>query len=204
VTDYINLDQFKQRLGVTNTDKDVRILEHISAASRWVDEITHRQFGPGSSSARYFRPLACDQVFIDDASAITEVAVDGSDTGSYTTIWATTYYETDPANGIGPDGQTGWPITSLRAVAGYTFPTYDQRRSVKVTATWGWAAIPANVVEATYLLANRLFYEVAVPGGIIAPSPDFGIPGAALQPPFTAMRLLKPYARTDRVIGVAG
>jgi hypothetical protein len=73
-----------------------------------------------------------------------------------------------------------------------------------VTAKWGWEAIPADVKEATYLLANRLSYEVGVPGGVTPPNLDFGMPGGALQRPYTAEGLLKPYARQDRTIGVAG
>jgi hypothetical protein len=205
MADYITLLAYKERYGVTVTDKNVRLAEHITAASRKVDAITHRQFDvhTGAASVRYFRPTGCDLVFIDDAYEITAVAVDDSDAGTYSTVWATTDYETDPANGIGQDGQSGWPVTALRAIGTRGFP-YLARRAVKVTAKWGWAAVPDAVQEATYLLASRLAYEVAVPGGITPANPEFGIPGTPLQRPFTAEGLLKPYMRTDRVIGVAG
>jgi hypothetical protein len=206
MTDYISAAEFKSRHGITVATNDARIAEHVTAASRKVDALTSRQFGPhsGAATVRYFAPSSCSMVWVDDTYEITSVEVDGADTGTYSEAWTvTTHYETNPANGIGPDGQSGWPIATLVAVAGLTFPTYNRRRSVKVTAKWGWAAVPAAVKEATYLLAHRLYFEVSVPGGITTPNPEFGIPGAPLLRPYTAEGLLKPYARADSAIGIA-
>ena len=204
MTDYITLDAFKQRHGISQSTNDYRIMEHISAASAQVDEITFRSFGPGTAGARYFRPISCGFVRIDDAYSITQVAVDDACNGTYSTVWASTDYETDPPNGIGPNGESGWPAEMLRAVGDvYSFPTWHRRSAVKVTATWGWAAVPAAVVEATYLLTNRLYYEVAVPSGVTPPSADFGLPGSTLQRPYTAERLLRPYMRASQTIGIA-
>lgn len=207
MTDYITLNGFKQRLGITTSEKDIRILEHITAASRRVDGFCHRQFGPhvGAATVRYFRPDGWHTVQLDDATEVTSVAVDQGDAGSYTEAWTvTTDYEVEPVNGIGPDGQTGWPITALRAVGNLWFPRANAHLAVKVTGKWGWAAIPTAVVEATYLLAHRLHYEVSVPGGVTVPNPEFGVPGSPLRRPYTAEDLLAPYARVDKVIGVAG
>jgi hypothetical protein len=60
------------------------------------------------------------------------------------------------------------------------------------------------VIEATYLIAHRLYYEVAVPSGITAPNVEFGLPGSPLQRPFTVERLLAPYVRFERNVGIAG
>lgn len=201
MADYITLAGFLDRFGITATVDD-RIEDHIAAASRKVDAFCHRQFGPhtGAATARVFRPVRPGLVYIDDAYDITVVATDDG-TGTYPTTWATTDYQTDPLNGIGVDGQSGWPATAIRSVAGYSFST-SRRSSVRVTAKWGWAAVPAPVVEATYLLANRLYYEVKVPGGVTPPNIDFGLPGAPLQRPYTAEGLLEPYKRR-RGFGVA-
>jgi hypothetical protein len=71
---------------------------------------------------------------------------------------------------------------------------------LKVSATFGWAAIPTDVVEATYLLAHRLYFEVDVPSGNVPGSAEFG--GAPLRRPWTAQQLLKPYVRADRMLGI--
>lgn len=206
MTDFITAAQFKSRFEVPSAITDPQIVEHIAAASARVRDLTGRDFSAhsGAATARYFRPISWDLVAIDDAYEITAVAVDDADAGTYTTTWASTYYETDPANGIGPDGLTGWPATTLRAISTLSFPTCIRRRAVKVTAKWGWAAVPAAVAEATYLLAHRYYHEVSVPGGVIAPSPEFGLPGTPLRRPYTAEDLLAQYARADKVIGVAG
>lgn len=206
MTDYITPASWQLRHGITTTTNAIRLGEHITAASRKVDQITGRQFGPhaGAATARTFKPTSCSMVYIDDAYEITSVEVDGNDDGTFETLWAAADYETDPANGVGPDGQTGWPVTMLRAVRTLAFPTWTNRRVVKVTAKWGWAAIPAAVVEATHLLTHRLYYEVSVPGGVTAPNVDFGIPGVPLMRPYTAEGLLKPFVRTELAVGVTG
>lgn len=206
MVDFISLDGFRQRHGITATDKDARIVEHIAAASARVRSITGRDFAPhsGAATARYFRPLSCGRVVIDDAYEITAVGVDDNNAGTYGTAWTTADYVTEPLNGVGPDGLAGWPTYMLVAVSSLTFPTWWTRPAVKVTAKWGWAAVPDAVVEACYLLAHRLFYEVSVPGGVTPPNVDFGIPGSALRRPYTAEDLLVPYTRPNKAIGVAG
>lgn len=206
MADYITLPQYKLRYGITNPAKDVWLAENITAASRKADQICHRQFGPhtGAATARYFTPSSWSWVSIDDAYEITSVAVDDNDDGTYATAWAATDYETDPANGVGPDGQTGWPIETLRTIGTRTFPTCNRRRAVKVTAKWGWAAFPDAVIEASYLFTARFSYEIGVPGGITAPNVEFGLSGTVLPRPYTAEGLLQPFMRTSKVIGVAG
>lgn len=210
MTDYITVAQFRARIGKTQAIDDVTIAEHVAAASRRIDAYCHRSFGPhdGAATIRYFVPLDCQTVIIDDTYDITAVAYDTADNGTYTTTWAASDYETEPANGIGANGQSGWPTTMLHAVSSSVelpaWPWRNRRRSVKVTAKWGWSAIPADVVEACYLLTNRLRFEVSVPGGVLQPNIDAGIPGRALARPYTAESLLMPYVRADAAIGIAG
>jgi hypothetical protein len=204
VTDYITSANFKTRHGITVSTHDARIAAHITAASLQVDQICGRQFGPGASDTRYFSPYSCQGVRVDDCYTITALALDLDDTGTYATTLAASDYVTSPLNGIGPNGQSGWPIEDI-ALVGYAYQLPRFRRpSVKVTATFGWAAVPVDVVEATYLLAHRLFYEVAVPSGATPPNLDLGLPGSPLQRPYTAERLLAQYRRADKAIGVAG
>ena len=196
MTDYVTLENYKSRVGITVLDKDQRLDEHITAASRRVDAICRRSFAAdtGAATARTFQPTNCRTVYIDDAYGIT--LVETYDDDRPWTTWAATAYETEPANGVGPNGATGWPISVLRAIDDDdTFPTCGRRRTVRVTANWGWPAVPADVVEATYLLTSRLAYEVAVPGGIVPPNFDFGLPGTTLPRPYTAENLLAPYVK---------
>jgi hypothetical protein len=205
VTDYITSANFKTRFGISVSTDDTRIAAHITAASLEVDSHCGRQFGPGTpATVRYFSPESWGRVRIDDAATITAVAVDTTGDGTYgTTLTVTTDYLTEPLNAVGPNGQTGWPATALVAVGNtYTFPTCHTRPAVKVTGTFGWAAVPTDVVEATYLLAHRLYYERDVPSGNLPGSTEFG--GVPMRRPWTVERLLAPYVRADRKLGVAG
>jgi hypothetical protein len=204
VTDYITSANFKTRFGISVSTDDTRIAAHITSASLEVDSICGRQFGPGTpATVRYFSPESYVRVRIDDAATITAVAVDDEGTGSYGTTWTvTTDFMTEPFNGVGTNGQTGWPATSLLAVGSLWFPTCHTRPAVKVTGTFGWAAVPTDVVEATYLLAHRLYFERDVPSGNLPGSTEFG--GVPMRRPWTVERLLAPYVRADRKLGVAG
>lgn len=193
MTDYITSANFKTRHGITVATNDARIVAHCTAASREVDSICHRRFdGDSVATARYFPRLSNSLVLIDDAWEIASVATDDGNAGAYSTAWATTDWYADPPNGVGPNGQSGWPVEALWAVGSRLYPIQD-RPAVKVTAKWGWAAVPTDVVEATYLLAHRLFYEVAVPSGVVPGGPDFN--GAPLQRPWTVERLLAPFLK---------
>jgi hypothetical protein len=204
VADYITTTNFKSRFGITTSGDDARIAAHVTAASLWVDSYCGRQFGPGTAGVtRYFEPDSWGLVRVDDCHTITEVAIDTTDDGTYSTILALgTDYSTLPRNGVGPNGQSGWPITQLEATRRtYWFPMSNWRPlSVKVTATFGWAAIPTDVIEATYLLAHRLYFEVDVPSGNSPGSLEFG--GVPLRRPWTAQAILKDYVRADRKLGI--
>lgn len=204
MTDYITTANFKTRFGITTSGDDVRIGAHVTAASLQIDSMCSRQFGPGSSATRYFYPDSQRVVRIDDCHTITEVSIDSGDNGNYdTTFTAGSDYNENPYNGIGPNGQSGWPVFQLWANGRtYWFPTHTSRPSVKVTATFGWAAVPTDIAEATYLLAHRLYFERDVPSGNVPGSVEFG--GAPLRKLWTVDQLLVPYKRADRKMGIAG
>lgn len=202
MTDYISTTEFKSRFDITISSDDTRIAAHCTAASLWVDSYCGRQFGPGTTTTRTFEPDSWGLVRIDDCHTITAVKLDTSDDGTFaTTLTEGTDYTALPHNGVGPNGQTGWPTTQLEATGRtYWFPKNNYRtRSVQVAATFGWAAIPTDVKEAAHLLAHRLYYEVDVPSGNV-PGGEFG--AVPLRRPWTAQMLLKPYVRADRMLGV--
>ncbi len=203
MSDYIASADFKTRHGITVATNDARIAAHCTSASLEADSYCGRHFGAGASGVRYFTASTYNTVQIDDCYTITSVDLDFDDDGVYETNLPSTDYVTLPLNGIGTNRQSGWPATGLRIVTrtGY-FPRY-RRPGVKVSATFGWQATPTDVIEATYLMAHRLYYEVAVPSGNTPANADFGLPGSPLQRPYTIERLLNPYRRADTVFGIA-
>jgi hypothetical protein len=206
VTDYITSSNFKTRFGITVATDDTRIAAHITAASLEIDSMCGRQFGPhtGAATARYFHADSPHLARVDDCYDISAVALDLAGDGTYsTTLTVDTDYQTLPLNGVGANGQTGWPASQLHAVGySYDFCTFGRRPAIKLTAKWGWSAVPTDVVEATYLLAHRLYFERDVPSGNLPGSAEFG--GAPLRRPWTVERLLHHYVRADRKLGIAG
>ena len=199
MADYITAAEFKTRVNITHSAEDTRIAEHVTAASRMVDTYCGRRFdADGVATARVFHPDDAYCCVIDDALEITAVATDTADDGSYGTTWASTDYEEYPLNGIGINRQGGWPTTEIVAIESRTFPQH-RRAAVKVTAKWGWAAVPGDVKEATYLLAHRLYYERDVPSGVVPGSAEYG--GTGMRDARSAWRLLDPYRRTAPEIG---
>lgn len=208
MADLITRSNFKTRQGITITSNDARIDSHITAASRDVQNRCGRSFDVVTvdtvASDRVFSPIGPYRVRIDDAVSISAVAVDLDDSGNYATTLSASDYITEPANGLGPGGLSGFPIEELVIVnTAFCLPRW-RRPPVKVTAKWGWAAVPVDVVEACYMITNRLYYEVAVPGGVTQANVEFGLPGTPLQRQYTVDRLLAPYTRLERSIGIAG
>jgi hypothetical protein len=94
------------------------------------------------------------------------------------------------------------PFTEILAVGSLTFPVASSEMRVgliQVTGTWGWAAVPEAVAEATRLMTNRLLKRRQSPEGILN-SDDFGTIRVSPREDPDAVRLLTPY-RTNRRVG---
>ena len=188
---YTSLTEVKAALRITDTIDDSLLEMAIESASRLLDSYTARSFyTQGSATARYF---AADNDFIcqiDDATSITEIATDFSADGSYDTIWATTDYELLPLNGR-IDG-LAVPFNGIRAIQDFTFPYLNGEGLVKVTAVWGWAAVPIAIKQACIIQASRIFKRLDSPLGVLS-SPDLGFMrvGSKLDP--DVAQLVDPY-----------
>lgn len=162
-----------------------------SSASAWVNSYTHRDFNlADAASARYFDTTDAGLLLVDDIGHDTiTVATDTTQDGTWSTSWATTDFQANPLGAIA----AGEPITSLIAVGSYTYPPVSRRQGlVRVTAQWGWPAVPAAVKQATLILAAKLYTRYQAPAGVLGGN-DFGIVrvGANVDPDVEL--LLAPY-----------
>jgi len=194
MTNYVTTEQVRAALDIDTTDEDTLSLA-VSSASRLVDSMCGRNFGVTTSAARYFDPTDYYCVSIDDAATVTAVATDDGADGTYSTSWSASDWQAQPVGGIAPSGLTGWPYRAVVAVSGRTFyKGFNRRPTVKVTGTWGWAAVPDDVEQATLFLASEMFKA--------AREAPFGSAGLADFGPVTirgnrrVMDLLAPYKRT--------
>jgi hypothetical protein len=69
-----------------------------------------------------------------------------------------------------------WPYTEIRAIGDQTFPYLlaNGPAPVQVSATWGWPAVPDEVVQAAYILSLDLFKMKDNPFGVAGVA-EFGV-----------------------------
>ena len=182
--EYVSVAELKESLslgGTTFADQDLMLA--VTAASRFVDGATGTQFYPGTAGEeRKYTPVSEEYLLIDDVTDITEV------TASDTVLVADTSY-----------AEMGTPVVSvLRSLNGYRFPR-GYVNSVEVTGTFGWPAPPADVKQATVILAARLLKrsrEAAF--GVIGFDLDGGSVRISGRDP-DVERLLAPYTRSGMI-----
>jgi hypothetical protein len=173
--DYVSLSTLKAVLRITDTDDDVALQLALSGACRSIDEHCGRQFGAESTAVARFYSAAYDLdrgryvVAIDDLATVTDLAVAVADTeGTYDrALTVDTDYTLQPRNAAA-DAR---PWTLLVGNSGTTLPAGEG--AIRVTARWGWAAVPDMIEQATLIQATRLFRRKDSPFGV-AGSPETG------------------------------
>lgn len=190
---YATLTQVKaaMSIGTADTADDVQITAALGAAEALIDGYCGRSFGTAGTAATTRVYAATDNyvLTIDDATTITLVETDPDFDGTWTEQWATTDWQAEPLNGR--DGALSVPYYRLRAIGNYWFPDVP-RAAVRVTAKWGWAAVPSAVEQATIQTAVRLFKRLDTPLGF-GGGPDTGLLYVSRQIDGDVAQLLQPY-----------
>ena len=178
---YSTLAEVKAALRITDSIDDSLLEMAIESASRLVDAYCARSFYNAGTASRYFVADTDWLTYIDDAITITEIATDASADGTYDVVWQADDYQLEPLNGR-VDGLV-WPYNAIRAIGDYTFLIWGGEALVKVTATWGFSAIPTAIKQATIIQASRIFKRLDSPLGVLS-SPDLGFirVGSRLDP----------------------
>lgn len=164
----------------------------IEAVSRLIDNATQRQFFT-TTEARYYTARDNYCIEVDDIATSSGVTVetDLNGDGAYEYSWASTDYNLWGYNDI----SKGWPYSTIETSpqSQYAFPTL--RRGVKVTATYGWAAIPKPITLACIMQSNRAYKRFDTALGVAGSSAlgaiTLSIPG--LDP--DVEQLIRPYMR---------
>lgn len=171
--EYSDLATLKLQLGVTDTARDTLLTSALASASRAIDQMTGRRFYLDAVAVqRTYNPygrVVCDAagevLLVDDIGSVTGLVVEtGPASGPWTAV---TDYETTPDNALA----RGRPVTGLLRTAG-TWVSGTSR--VRVTALWGWPAVPDEIVQATIIQASRLFKRKDSPEGVTG-SAEWGV-----------------------------
>ena len=149
-------------LNISNTDHDVILESVIEGVSRAIDNWTGRFFY-SATQTRYYTSELSDLLYVDDISTATGFLLYTDDDGdrTYENTWASTDYDLLPLN-----AQTGgFPFTMVETTPNgvYNFP--GTKKGVKITAAFGWAAVPDPINRACVLQSVRLFKRYVTPLG---------------------------------------
>lgn len=181
---YCTLDQIKaeMRIDTSDTADDTRLELAIAAASRQIDAHCGRRFWQdGTVKVREYYPDSPMICQVDDISTTNGliVQVDDNDDGTYpTTLTLGTHFILLPLNAA--DEVPVQPFTELRIVdtdGATPFPLRHLFPGVRVTAKFGWPAVPDDVTKACLVQASQLFKASDAVFG----AAQFGEAGVALR-----------------------
>lgn len=182
--EYGTLATLKAKLGIESSDttRDTLLSSALTAASRAIDRTTGRRFWlDATPTARVYRLHARvvweedgNVLKVDDIGDTTGMTVESASSsgGTYTPI---TGYDTSPDNALA-DGE---PITGLlrpNSIWGTSFTR------IRVTAKFGWPAVPDDITEAALIQATRLYKRKDSPEGIIG-SAEWGVRNLSRRDP---------------------
>ncbi|MEU9285969.1 phage gp6-like head-tail connector protein [Streptomyces sp. NPDC048275] len=189
--EYVTLEELKVQFGVVPDDdvRDAELNRARASASRSIDKTTGRRFWLDpepvqrafNPRGRIVRETDGELFLVNDIGSADGLIVE---TGSGSSWSAVTGYETSPDNALAE----GKPITGLLRVLG-TWGTTTSR--LRVTAQFGWPAVPDDIHEAALILASRLFKRKDSPEGIIG-SAEWGGRNLSRKDP-DVWNLIEPY-----------
>lgn len=169
-TDYVTSAELKAYLGLTQTGNDAQIADAITTASREVDGHCRRRFyTDATATARVFHRVDNHSARIDDCvvGSITSVQLDTGTDQTWSRTLASNEWMAYPLNGVGDSGEP-WPVTKIRTAGQLLIPVDETSNlpTVKVTARWGWPAVPQPVKQAALILAAEIYKLREAPFGI--------------------------------------
>lgn len=191
---YCQVTDVRDQLGDADAKLDATLIERaINATSRAIERYCGgRRFWQDPVPVTRRFTAACPGVLdVADVSTLEGllVEIDPAASGSWTTLNTADYHlEPLDADADG-DAHAWWTIV---VDAGPCLPA-STRPLVRVTAKWGWSAIPDDVTAAAVLKAVSLFKRKDAPFGV-AGFGDFGVVRIGrYDPDVTA--LLQPFVR---------
>lgn len=192
---YATALEYRNRIDKSITADDTAILAGLTAISRHIENVLDRRFNQTSAGvARYFdagQPMSDDDprarylvtprvydnsaIKIDDIVTMTELASDTDGNGTYETVAGASDTFLRPYNAA----ESGKPYTSIALAPLAAVSVGGYAKAVRITGTWGWPAVPADIKEATIQLTAILRLEtqraqatITELGGFVQASPQ--------------------------------
>jgi hypothetical protein len=214
---YIGMEEFKDRLGITDSTDDFQVQIAIQAASGAVNEHCGRHFNR-ITETRTYQPTNVWLLDVDDIVPGASITVNVDDDGDgifETPMILGTDYQLRLGNGLYNVNASGIarPYRQLQIIqSGKWFPftwPYAHLDRVQIATTWGWSMIPPPVTQGTFLIASQLFKLKDAPFGISG-NANFGTStrtqawaaSSMIQGDSTLMQMFVPYINPRRKVGV--
>lgn len=149
---YASLADLKAMLKIADSADDPQLELAINAAAALVDGYAGRSFARTSATRRY-TATAPDLVLVPDLVSVTALTVDRDGDGNYEETWPAADYVLWPA----------WAAAERLPYAGIRLSEVSQRSfplhldAVHVSGEFGFPSVPPEVVQATLLMAARIF-----------------------------------------------
>lgn len=165
---------FKQQEAKAGQLYSAELANALASASQDIEEFCGRQFNKQDTpTTRTYEPFSLKKSYVDDFYTTTGLVIetDPGGTGDFTQLWDSSLdVELFPANGV-VAGVPGWPFNELRACRGLWFPKYApnpyrRKQVLRVTASWGWATVPAPVRQACLIIAAETWKVRDAPLGV--------------------------------------
>lgn len=197
-TPYVTADELREEIqsgAVASLNLEGLYDRAVRAATEAVDRWTYRRFDAAgdTATARTFKPSACGRYVLelDDIASDTDLAVatDTSDNGTFAALEAADWWaELDNVTGM---------VVGIRAAGRFPASSVG-RRTVQITARWGWPETPEDIKRATTIWAMRLVNRRSTPTGVVGFGEFGGVKLSTIDPDVKA--LLGPYRRTSRML----
>lgn len=190
---YATLAQVKSALRISDSIDDSILEMAVESASRAIDGHAGRHFYSSGTATRVY---AADDSFIVQTDDIAGTAIvlqtSSAGDGVFDTTFTTIDYQLEPLNGK-VDG-LDVPFTRIRAVENFLFPVEVEQALVKVTAVFGWPAVPIAITQATIIQASRIYKRLESPLGV-AGFGDLGAISVTRDLDPDVAQLVAPYRR---------
>jgi len=161
---YIELSLLKSSLQIEDNILDDFLELAIEGASRQIDATCERVFYQSDAETRLFTPRDSYVVEIDDLRSVTSIKTSSDADGAFDITWEPKDYQLEPLNSNA--GGIDFPATHVRAVDDYLWPIDGEEATVQIVGDWGFDSVPAQIRQATLILAARLFERRNSPLGI--------------------------------------
>ncbi len=195
--DLITLAELKARLETTEDEADAVLNAVITGASAAIAQHTSRLYVPeaGATKVRAASAWPSGGLWIGDIRTVTSVAVQDAD-GVTTATLTGSDFVLEPRSRVTGPAYAIRPKSTVSAALGTDY-------ALSITGDWGWAAVPAHVVEACVTTCRAwLRQDGARWAGIPDPGGDYMVaptPAPTWMLPMAAKQLLQ----NDRIRGVA-